>query len=283
MDATVLDDSPWIDMCEIFTLPPDITCIRFKIRERAVKLCNCSIINANIWANKPFQYFLPETVAVIPYFDFATGLCVAGTFGPTYYTSTNYEMHIPYIKFQANLQPKYRYRAQLVRDALGMNDDETLTIIQYRRGTTEDMAARCKFSEVNFCNETIPQFITEAKKALIMHGGLSDRGRVYLATNELTWEGLDLLSKASFVLARDLEKQLKDFNFNKLDWFLLELSLMCDIRSKVFTFGASSLQLFLSECTRNKVVHLRGQDWQIKFRNIHDSVFPKGGKNQTSR
>lgn len=100
-----------------------------------------------------------------------------------------------------------------------MNDNAIPTVIQYRRGTTDDMAAKCKFSEVDLCNEAIPQFITETKEALAIRGGLSDHGKACLARNEITWEGLDSLSKATFMLAREFENQLKKFHFNKLDWF----------------------------------------------------------------
>lgn len=254
-------DVEWINLCDIFILPPDINCFNesivgnhsdhnkelstFPTPPLVAQSHKCVILGIYPWALDPKVYSLPHPQTFVQEFDFLNDNCVAGyvdeksgftlrntpsTLKNMPFTSlvTN-KLRFPIIKFT----DKYMDILKIAKNSLGLNVKDGLTVAHWS-GIYEPK--KCKEHESGCLSSS--DFIQQVNISLKK---VKDK-LVYVATDENNKTVLNDLSNAGFRLFSDL-KVNSSRTLTSLDKTVLELILITESTNKLLG-GASLLRTF---------------------------------------
>jgi hypothetical protein len=200
------------------------------------------------------MYGLPAETPLVDYINLRNDSCVAAFITTSIY-NTHKSNNASYKPIPFRLLPKYEGIVESVRQTLGLEEDEMIVAIQFRKPHDIGTGHGCMYSETHrLCNASTADFIDAAKSSLKAYG-LEGR-RTYVASHEYTDDDLHQLKNASFLTQADLLPALMDQNYSPLDWFLVDVALMCDRRTLPMAFGISSLQWYVRKCQNKDVIQI---------------------------
>jgi hypothetical protein len=266
-------NSSLLNFCNIFAVPPTLTCTNRTIYDMAKDISTCKMVNSKkitVWYNQPALYGLPNTTRPDSNIDFSTVNCLAGFIHAGTISARRsprnfprHDLHDSYHLQLPILLKVLQHTSHLMSNKNGTYDRYLLVVFHWRRG--DQLETRCNSSRkeqildssVN-CG-TVKEFTNAANNAFKkITTSKTDQNIIrYVATNENNATDLQFLRNNGFILFSALHSELLKvldlnlFPLNNLNVFLLEILLMC-YADHFFRWGFSEVHNFVQKCRADR-------------------------------